>query len=93
MTAMICFPRSVTLHLRPARYLGNQFVCMSFQAFVHDEVLRPLAMVNAWAGATPKSPHPVAPRYSSQLKTFSPPLTSGTDREARRHQGTGVWAR
>jgi CubicO group peptidase (beta-lactamase class C family) len=47
----------------------------SFQAFVHDEVLRPLAMVNAWAGATPKSPHPVAPRYSSQLKTFSPPLT------------------
>jgi Beta-lactamase len=45
----------------------------SFQGFVHDEVLRPLAMVHAWAGAAPKSRHPVAPRYNSQLKTFSPP--------------------
>lgn len=35
----------------------------SFQAFVHDELLRPLAMANAWAGATPNSQHPVAPRY------------------------------
>ena len=47
----------------------------SFQTFVHDEVLRPLAMVNAWAGATPKSQHPVAPRYSTLLRAFSPPLS------------------
>jgi CubicO group peptidase (beta-lactamase class C family) len=47
----------------------------SFQTFVHDEVLRPLAMENAWAGASPKSRHPVAPRYISYFKKFSPPLS------------------
>lgn len=47
----------------------------NFQAFVHDEVLRPLAMPNAWAGATPKSQHPVAARYSTLLRAFSPPLS------------------
>ena len=46
----------------------------SFQSFVHDEVLRPLALENAWAGATPRSKHPVAPRFSSLLNAFSPPL-------------------
>ena len=46
-----------------------------FQTFVQDEVLRPLGMVDAWAGPTPKSHHPVAPRYNSQSKAFSPPLT------------------
>jgi len=46
-----------------------------FQTFVQDEVLRPLGMVDAWAGPTPKSRYPVAPRYNSQSKTFSPPLT------------------
>jgi CubicO group peptidase (beta-lactamase class C family) len=44
----------------------------SFPSFVHDEVLRPLAMENAWAGATPKSRHPVAPRFSSLLRAFKP---------------------
>lgn len=47
----------------------------SFQAFVHDEVLRPLAMDHAWAGAVPLSPHLVAARYSTQLRGFSPPLS------------------
>jgi hypothetical protein len=42
----------------------------SFQAFVHDEVLRPLAMRNTWAGATPESARAIAPRYSSLLRTF-----------------------
>jgi CubicO group peptidase (beta-lactamase class C family) len=50
----------------------------SYQAFVHDEVLRPLALKNAWAGATPMSPHPVAPRFSSLLLAFSPPLAEPT---------------
>jgi CubicO group peptidase (beta-lactamase class C family) len=50
----------------------------SFQAFVHDEVLRPLAMENAWAGAMPQSQYPVAPRYSSLLRGFSPALTEPT---------------
>ena len=50
----------------------------SFQTFVHQEVLRPLAMENAWAGAAPTSRHPVAPRYSSQLRGFSPPLSEPT---------------
>lgn len=47
----------------------------SFQSFVHDDVLRPLAMDNAWAGASPTSRHPVAPRYISYFKKFSPPLS------------------
>jgi len=47
----------------------------SFQSFVHDEVLRPLAMDEAWAGASPTSRHPVAPRYISYFKKFSPPLS------------------
>jgi CubicO group peptidase (beta-lactamase class C family) len=47
----------------------------SFQAFVHDEVLRPLAMEHAWAGASPTSRHPVAPRYISYFKKFSPPMS------------------
>jgi CubicO group peptidase (beta-lactamase class C family) len=46
----------------------------SFRAFVHDELFRPLSMVNAWAGATPTSHYPVAPRYSTLLRGFSPPL-------------------
>ena len=50
----------------------------SFQAFVHDEVLRPLGMKQAWAGATPASEHPVAPRYSTFLRAFSPPLAEPT---------------
>jgi CubicO group peptidase (beta-lactamase class C family) len=50
----------------------------SFQSFVHDEVLRPLGMENAWAGATPQAKHPVAPRYSALLRAFSPPLTEPT---------------
>lgn len=50
----------------------------SFPAFVHDEVLRPLAMENAWAGASPKSRHPVAPRYISFFRKFSPPLSEPT---------------
>jgi hypothetical protein len=50
----------------------------SYQSFVHDEVLRPLALENAWAGATPKSPPPVAPRFSALLRAFSPPLAEPT---------------
>jgi CubicO group peptidase (beta-lactamase class C family) len=50
----------------------------SFQSFVHDEVLRPLALENAWAGATPTSKHPVAPRFSALLRAFSPPLPEPT---------------
>lgn len=50
----------------------------SFQSFVHDEVLRPLGLANAWAGATPKSTHPVAPRFSALLRDFSPPLSEPT---------------
>ena len=50
----------------------------SFQAFVHDEVLKPLAMAHAWAGASPKSRHAVAPRYISFLRKFSPPLPEPT---------------
>lgn len=50
----------------------------SFQSFVRDEVLRPLAMKDAWAGATPKSTRPVAGRYSSLLNAFSPPLPEPT---------------
>lgn len=46
----------------------------SYQSFIHDEVLRPLGMDNAWAGASPASRFPVAPRYISYLKKFSPPL-------------------
>jgi CubicO group peptidase (beta-lactamase class C family) len=47
----------------------------SFQTFVHDEVLRPLAMEHSWAGAMPTSRRLVAPRYSSLLRAFSPPLS------------------
>lgn len=47
----------------------------AFSSFVHDEVLRPLGMEHAWAGATPRTTHPVAPRYSALLRSFSPPLT------------------
>jgi CubicO group peptidase (beta-lactamase class C family) len=50
----------------------------SFQSFVHDEVLRPLDMEHAWAGARPQTEHPVAPRYSALLRAFSPPLTEPT---------------
>jgi CubicO group peptidase (beta-lactamase class C family) len=50
----------------------------SFPSFVHDEVLRPLGMEHAWAGATPQTKNPVAPRYSALLRTFSPPLTEPT---------------
>jgi CubicO group peptidase (beta-lactamase class C family) len=50
----------------------------SFQSFVHDEVLRPLGMHNAWAGAAPTSTLPVAPRYSARTRAFSPPLTEPT---------------
>jgi CubicO group peptidase (beta-lactamase class C family) len=50
----------------------------SFQAFAHEEVLRPLAMENAWAGATPASAAPVAPRFSALLRAFSPPLSEPT---------------
>lgn len=45
----------------------------SFQTFVQDEVLRPLAMRSAWAGATPSSARPVASRYNSDSRTFSSP--------------------
>ena len=50
----------------------------SFQSFVHAEVLRPLGLEHAWAGATPRSPHPVAPRFSALLRDFSPPLAEPT---------------
>jgi CubicO group peptidase (beta-lactamase class C family) len=50
----------------------------SFQSFVHDEVLRPLKLENAWAGATPKAQHLVAPRFSALLRDFSPPLAEPT---------------
>ena len=50
----------------------------SFQSFIHDEVLRPLDMPNAWAGATPRATQLVAPRYSAFLKAFSPPLAEPT---------------
>ena len=50
----------------------------TFPTFVHDEVLRPLGMEHAWAGATPQSTHPVAPRYSALLRAFSPPLMEPT---------------
>jgi CubicO group peptidase (beta-lactamase class C family) len=50
----------------------------SFQSFVHDELLRPLGMEHAWAGAMPQTRHPVAPRYSALLRAFSPPLTEPT---------------
>lgn len=50
----------------------------SFQSFVQDEVLRPLDMEQAWAGATPQAKYPVAPRYSALLRAFSPPLVEPT---------------
>ncbi len=50
----------------------------SFQSFIHDEVLRPMGMPTAWAGATPRTAALVAPRYSALLRAFSPPLSEPT---------------